>query len=268
MRLRGYCDSQCESRLSRESEPALLLWQGNGEKVASSRSEEEENPAPHKSRERRMLASRGVALLAVLISLPSVAQANEHGPVFGLATPTNVKGGWSLDITAIVNNDRGVFTDENGAHAIATQSAMSVQTLDLPLFTTLLSFGAPNVSVQSQGMDTINGQATQKILISPQAATDDPFGQLRSTAWTMTVWIGSSGLPVQIAYTRLADSNPTASITRIRQYSGWQTVNGLEVPFHQEDYAGSQHVFTLQIQSVQFDTGLTDTDFVVPQVQQ
>ncbi|MGH7743581.1 MAG: hypothetical protein ACREQ5_01995 [Candidatus Dormibacteria bacterium] len=45
-----------------------------------------------------MLSSRGVALAAILFSVPGVAQANEHGPVFGLATPTNVKGGWSLDI--------------------------------------------------------------------------------------------------------------------------------------------------------------------------
>ena len=33
VRLRGYCDSQRESRLSRESEPALLLRQGNGQEV-------------------------------------------------------------------------------------------------------------------------------------------------------------------------------------------------------------------------------------------
>ena len=36
-----------------------------------------------------------------LIASASVAQANEHGPVFGLATPTNVKGGWSLDIATM-----------------------------------------------------------------------------------------------------------------------------------------------------------------------
>jgi hypothetical protein len=38
-----------------------------------------------------------LALAAVFISARSVSAA-DHGPVFGLATPTNPKGGWSLDL--------------------------------------------------------------------------------------------------------------------------------------------------------------------------
>ncbi|MGH9772444.1 MAG: hypothetical protein ACRD4Q_12215 [Candidatus Acidiferrales bacterium] len=46
-----------------------------------------------------MLSMRGVALVAItMLSVPGVAQASGHGPVFAIATPTNVKGGWSLDI--------------------------------------------------------------------------------------------------------------------------------------------------------------------------
>jgi hypothetical protein len=40
--------------------------------------------------------------LLVAIGLPLIARAAEHGPVFGLATPTNSKGEW--------NFDEGVFT--------------------------------------------------------------------------------------------------------------------------------------------------------------
>ena len=35
--------------------------------------------------------------LCVLLMGPRAALANGHGPVFGLSTPTNVEGGWSLD---------------------------------------------------------------------------------------------------------------------------------------------------------------------------
>jgi hypothetical protein len=42
---------------------------------------------------RTLVMSVAAALLA---ALPAVASG--HGPVFGLATPTNVKGGWSLDL--------------------------------------------------------------------------------------------------------------------------------------------------------------------------
>lgn len=51
--------------------------------------------------------------MTILFSVSSVAQANEHGPVFGLATPTNAKGGWSLDIgemDRIGTQSRGAMT--------------------------------------------------------------------------------------------------------------------------------------------------------------
>ncbi len=41
---------------------------------------------------------RALGLGVVLIAFAGTANASGHGPVFGLATPTNAKGGWSLDI--------------------------------------------------------------------------------------------------------------------------------------------------------------------------
>jgi hypothetical protein len=76
-----------------------------------------------------MLSSRRVALVTVLISLPSIAHANEHGPVFGLATPTNVKGGWSLDIGTmgrIGSGSSGVMTRAMLTYGITEDLQVSV----------------------------------------------------------------------------------------------------------------------------------------------
>src|SRR3954469_16594569 len=48
--------------------------------------------------------SAELALLAVLTA--TLVRAADHGPVFGLATPTNPKGGWSFDLG--VNGRSGV----------------------------------------------------------------------------------------------------------------------------------------------------------------
>ncbi len=40
---------------------------------------------------------RGIAVLVAAFLLPSCGFADGHGPVFGLATPTNSKGEWSFD---------------------------------------------------------------------------------------------------------------------------------------------------------------------------
>ena len=45
-----------------------------------------------------MVFRRVVVFVAALMGLPTMALGSGHGPVFGLATPTNVKGGWSLHI--------------------------------------------------------------------------------------------------------------------------------------------------------------------------
>src|ERR1700683_3661851 len=39
-----------------------------------------------------------VAALAASFTLAQIGSAADHGPVFGLATPTNPQGGWSLDL--------------------------------------------------------------------------------------------------------------------------------------------------------------------------
>ena len=65
----------------------------------------------------------------VLIASASVAQANEHGPIFGLATPTNVKGGWSLDIGTmgrIGSQSSGVMTRAMLTYGITEDLQISV----------------------------------------------------------------------------------------------------------------------------------------------
>lgn len=54
--------------------------------------------APQLRLRRRTLRLAGLLLMAIFSATPS--HANGHGPVFGVATPTNAKGGWELDTMA------------------------------------------------------------------------------------------------------------------------------------------------------------------------
>ncbi len=47
-----------------------------------------------------------VAALAAMLAMGQLLTAADHGPVFGLATPTNPQGGWSFDLGV---NGRGGF---------------------------------------------------------------------------------------------------------------------------------------------------------------
>jgi hypothetical protein len=50
---------------------------------------------------------RKAVYFAALLAGAQVAQAADHGPVFGLATPTNPKGGWSFDLGVNGRNGAG-----------------------------------------------------------------------------------------------------------------------------------------------------------------
>jgi hypothetical protein len=59
----------------------------------------EDRLRPHfKSRMNINVAKRNHALFIAILMGVAPALANSHGPVFGLATPTNAKCGWSLDL--------------------------------------------------------------------------------------------------------------------------------------------------------------------------
>lgn len=68
-----------------------------------------------------------VIAAALLSALPAVASG--HGPVFGLATPTNAKGGWSLDIGTmgrVGSPDNGVMSRVMLSYGITEDLQVSV----------------------------------------------------------------------------------------------------------------------------------------------
>jgi hypothetical protein len=167
--------------------------------------------------------------------------------------------------TTIVNGYQAAATTSNGTIAIPSHSAFSMRAMELPFFTSLMNSADPTVSIQSAGTESVNGQSTQRIEIAPQSVPGDPLSPLRCRARRMTVWISTAtGLPVQIAYARIAVNNPTVVAAHIRQFSDWRVVNGMAVPFHQEDFLGSQHLYSLQFNSVNFNVALSDSDFALP----
>jgi len=62
----------------------------------------------------------------------------------------------------------------------------------------------------------------------------------------------------------LAIDNPAMKIPYRRVYSDYRTVNGLAVPFRQDEYAGAVLASTTELTAVQFNTGLVDGDFAIP----
>lgn len=175
--------------------------------------------------------------------------------------------------TLIINGNGGALQSAGETDMIPALSAISIQPQILPFFCDLANFADPNVSVMLVGIETVAGQPASRIqLVRPQIAatsTSDPSSGAPMSAppvrGPLTVWISNeSGLPIQIAFTWVSTNNSSVSLTVCTLLSDFRFVSGVAVPYQQEQQAKGTTIQTMQLSSVNFNTGLSDADFVLP----
>ncbi len=164
---------------------------------------------------------------------------------------TELQGG----ATTIVNAGAGAASSFEGTKWINPHAARSIRAVAFPFLTEFVDFAEADVTVRYLGVEAVRGEQAHRIELSKGSAGDIPF----------VVWVSSTtGLPVQIQYIRLANDNPSARSPHIRYLSDYRAVNGLAVPLFQEDSVNGQVLYTLQLSQVQFNVGLSDSDFTLP----
>src|SRR2546426_635117 len=158
--------------------------------------------------------------------------------------------------STIVNGDSAAVLFSNDTRFVPPHSAISMKPVALPFFCDLATFSDANVSLHYVGTETVAGQLGHRVDMSREPSRSDPLAAPRRRASRMTVWISTTtALPVQIASIRVANDSPTATATTIRVFSDYRLVNGIAVPFHQEEYSGGQLLYTLQLNSLSFNVG-------------
>jgi hypothetical protein len=177
---------------------------------------------------------------------------------------TEVQGASGVT-TTVVNDQSAAASTPQATRSIPPHEALSMRPRALPFYSDLIAIGDPNVALVYIGTETVNGQLSHRIEISRVPLAGDPVAFLRRKADHLTVWIsGSTSLPVQIGYPRIAEDNATAVLTYVRQYFDYTIVQGLAVPLRQEEFAGTTHLCTVQLTGVSFNVGLPASDFAVP----
>lgn len=167
--------------------------------------------------------------------------------------------------TTIVSGDRAAVLKPEGIQSIPSHAALSMRPLVFPFLSDLAAATNPNVILTYLGVENIRGESAYRIEITRQPTSDDPIGEAERRAGPLTVWVSAtSGLPVQIEYPRIANDNPTAVHRRTRYLSDYRRVGGLAIPFRQEELVNGKPLFTLQLTQVQFNVGLSDSDFAIP----
>jgi hypothetical protein len=173
----------------------------------------------------------------------------------------------TLSTTFVINNGEGAISHSDGSSRyIDPQEAFSVWPVLLPFFSSWPTAGSdPSMNVSYLGEEAVNSVPCSKIQIALLVDSAGPLRTVKQLTGEITLWVDTAtGLPAQVQYTRTASGNSTASVVFIRQFSNFQQVSGLLIPFTQQEFIGSTLIATQTIGSVTFNVGLTDADFALP----
>jgi len=141
---------------------------------------------------------------------------------------------------------------------------MKPATLTFPLTELIVAVQDVSWSISYLGLVTHNGQpayaiSLQKIL----PANSDPSG-FQSSVTRADFFIDTKTFAVLSVQDRAYSKNGAAGdSTHEMEFSNYQQVNGVLVPFSITERIGGQQTVTIQLSQVNFSSGLTDSDFAL-----
>ena len=162
-----------------------------------------------------------------------------------------------------VSNGQGFVRDFNGTTSpLYFNDAANLGGFAFPFLSIAKSLSDTSVSVASLGLTQLNGQTVYQIQLrkSPSASVD-PNGKM-SRAETQIYEIDSSTFQlVDVQYLTFPNDHTSQTISHELQYSGFQKVNGLLLPFTITELISGQQTMTIQLSTFDFNTGLSDAMF-------
>lgn len=134
---------------------------------------------------------------------------------------------------------------------------------DFPLPLLLSVLNNPDEAYVYIGQESLNGAAAQHIQVW-NTFSSNPRLQKLSAFTIKDLWLDSaSGFPLKLAFSRQAASGDAPTFPVEVLFSDYRNVGGVMYPFQiKKSYNGTPWE-TIAIQSVSFNTGLTDAQFQV-----
>jgi hypothetical protein len=118
-------------------------------------------------------------------------------------------------------------------------------------------------SIQYVGQETV-GSSTANHIVVQNTFNSTPSYQFLSPFTVADIWIDSSnGLPVKIGMIRRDGGGSSPKIPISVAYSNYQTVAGVTYPYTIQEYVTETLWATTTVQSVTYNSGLSDSTFSV-----
>lgn len=180
-----------------------------------------------------------------------------------------------MDLNLADGNFSEIRTSPNGApqgqwlarggvyNPIATHNCFTDAVWFFPALTVLSQESNPNLSITYLGQGTKNGVSVQHLQFALNSAAQVPgFGDPLLALSPTDVYLDSSSLlPVAFAFYTHPDNNSLLNIPVEVDFSNYQSVNGIQVPYHIQKYLNGSLLLDMTIQTAALNSGLTVSAF-------
>jgi hypothetical protein len=153
--------------------------------------------------------------------------------------------------------------EEGTTKALPLELSASSQSLHFPLPFVYNLLSNPDFSVQFVAQESLGTSTVNHIHVQNTFASQ-PLSQFLSEFTSADVWLdASTGLPAKISLARRLGGGSAPRIPISISYANYQSVSGVQYPFTIQEFITETLWGTTHIQSVSFNSGLTDTNFPI-----
>lgn len=167
----------------------------------------------------------------------------------------------------IVNQGQGVIERPIGTVVHLLMNNTSAERINhIPLFSILGEYQNGNISLQYQGTAQVSSRTAMVVALSLVPSTD-PAQAPAYASMTQTLFYTDqiTGLVDKIQFVNHAENDPNSTEKVEIYFTDWRIVNGISVPYRQTTYTDGNLGSDLVLESVEFNLGLLDSEFMLPQ---
>jgi hypothetical protein len=175
-----------------------------------------------------------------------------------------VSGGTRTEVFNLATNTpQGFWTGLDGTvHAMASHNCVAGEIWFFPALSILSQAFNSNFISTSVGQEMRQGVSVQHIQLSHQASGSSGSGQLFGQLSATDLYLDqSSNLPVAMTFNIHPDDAANMNIPVEVDFSNYQIVQGVQVPFRIQKFVNGTLLLDLTVQSAQLNTGITSAAF-------
>lgn len=163
----------------------------------------------------------------------------------------------------LVTDTQGSSKKADGTiSAISYANAVNLGSLTFPYAGMVAALNDASISISTIGTTTVNGHQGTVIQVQQTfSASDDPTGDLTKFNSRKYVIDPQTLVLLETQDTMWSDDGRMRPVQHEMIFSNFTTVSGLSVPFSVVEKLGGQETWSLQLSSINFNSGLTASTF-------